>query len=238
MGDVEPLYILRSTGFCARTRETARLRDGEASNPAEHISHGVCGVSCFTELLELSQQYPLLIGSQPNTFKAFMALAMNLVSGGGVFSYVHDDGIYNDPNGGALRQALYPRLRLLLQFENELNLFQGLNDHGRLRFEVSVGGAQRSPRFYAMSDVFWPTTVDESFVHEGAGRVEGRKNGEGEWNRAGHRDRLLEIDELILELFARVYDPPGTPTLRVRLPQLQAREFVPVMKKLRDTKPA
>ena len=41
----------------------------------------------------------------------------------GVAGFLHPEGIYEDPNGGLLRAAIYPRLRAHFQFQNEINLF-------------------------------------------------------------------------------------------------------------------
>ena len=151
-----------------------------------------------------------------------------------VAGYVHDDGVFNDPKGGIFREHLYPRLRYWFQFENEIPLFEGLNDHGRMRFEVSILGQPRDVRFYAVADLFWPTTIDSSFEHDGFGQVEGRKSDQNEWSLAGHRDRILIIDSSTLDLFARLYDEPGTPGIRARLPVLRAKELVSVLRKFAD----
>ncbi len=175
------------------------------------------------------QNYQLLMGSQSNTFKCFVTRATELAR---VSAYVHDDGMFNDPKAGVLREYLYPRLRYWFQFENEVPLFEGLNDHGRMRFEVSVLGPPRAVSVAAIADVFWPTTIDDSFAHDGLGRrVEGRENAQNGWSLAGHRDRIIRVDEPTLDLFASLYDEPGTPALRARLPVLRARELVEVLRR-------
>jgi hypothetical protein len=215
MGDVQPLYLLRdfTAPQMAKLREEALVKYSELRILYLDEYAEFEGTQKF---LNAQQNYPLLTGSQSNTFKCFVTLATQLSQ---VSAYVHDDGMFNDPKGGILRQHLYPRLRYWFQFENEIPLFEGLNDHGRMRFEVSVLGRPGDIHFAAIADVFWPTTIDSSFSHDGFGqRVEGRKTDENEWSLAGHRGRIIWMDEPTLKLFAELYDDPGTPAGRASLP--------------------
>ena len=228
MGDVQPLYLLRdfTAPQLAKLREEAIVRHPELRGLYLDEYGEFEGTQAF---LNARQNYPLLMGSQSNTFKCFVTRATDLAR---VSAYVHDDGMFNDPKAGVLREHLYPRLRYWFQFENEVPLFEGLNDHGRMRFEVSVLGPPGAVSFAAIADVFWPITIDASFAHDGSGqRVEGRKTDQNEWSVVGHRDRIIRVDMPTLELFATLYDEPGTPAVRASLPVLRARELVDVLRR-------
>ena len=67
-----------------------------------------------------TQNYPLLKGMQANLYKCFMPTAWRLSGSHGVTALLHPEGPYDDPKGGALREAVYPRLRAHFQFQNEL----------------------------------------------------------------------------------------------------------------------
>src|SRR5690606_32216042 len=58
------------------------------------------------------------------------------------------------------------------------------------------------------------------------------KNASGQWNTAGHRDRIVRVDDEALAIFARLYDEPGTPPRRARLPALHAGTLRSVLGKL------
>lgn len=163
MGDVQPLYILHdfSAPELAKLREEATAKHPELRDLYLDEYAQFAGTQAF---LNAKQNYPLLLGGQSNTFKCFVKMSTELAR---VSAYVHDDGMFSDPKGGLLREYLYPRLRYWFQFENEIPLFEGLNDHGRMRFEVSVLGQPRDPKFDMVADVFWPTTIDTSYAHEG-----------------------------------------------------------------------
>ncbi|MBP7544619.1 MAG: class I SAM-dependent DNA methyltransferase, partial [Acidovorax sp.] len=59
--------------------------------------------------LNAVQNYLLLKGVQTNLYKCFMPLAWGLASAQGVAGLLHPEGPYDDPKGGALREAIYAR---------------------------------------------------------------------------------------------------------------------------------
>ena len=103
-------------------------------------------------------------------------------------------------------------------------------------YSVNVYGHRPSKaEFFAHCRIsIHPSTVDVCFDHDGSGVCGGIKDEDGDWNVAGHRDRIIEVDEETLALFARLYDDPGTPALEARLPSLHARELVGVLRKFAD----
>ena len=233
MGDFEPLYALRDLSV-------PELRKRRTEAISNHPGLGKTYLEEYVDttgtqnFLNAAQNYPLLRGSQSNLYKCFIEGATKvLANDSGVSAFVHDDGIYSDPNGGALRSFLYPRLRLYVQYENELTLFRGLNDHGRMRFETCVYGPKRSyVLFLALANTYSPATLERSANHDGTGLVPGIKTAEGKWDTSGHLHRLIEVDEDVLALYAKLYDEPNTPPLQARMPALHARELVGVLRKL------
>lgn len=183
--------------------------------------------------LNAVQNYPLLKGVQTNLYKCFMPLAWGLNGTWGITALVHPEGPYDDPKGGALREVIYSRLRAHFQFQNEFQLFVGTNDHGRLKFGLHIyGPVQDQIGFGHIANLFAPSTVDACHAHDGNGVVGGIKNEQGQWNTTGHRDRIVKVDEKALATFAQLYDEPGTPPRRARLPALHAGALSSVLAKL------
>ncbi|MGF1615552.1 MAG: N-6 DNA methylase, partial [Gammaproteobacteria bacterium] len=229
LGDHNPLFILRghSASTLARMRvdafeRNAGLRDAwlEELEQAEATQ----------EFLNATQNYRLLKGVQSNLYKCFLPQAWMLGSERGVAGFLHPEGVYDDPKGGAFRAELYPRLRAHFQFQNEFQLFEGTNDHGRMRFGLHIYGMPRATgvAFTHMSNLFSPATVNACFAHDGRGPVPGIKDDSNNWNTIGHAHRIIEVDEEALATFAKLYDEPGTPTRQARLPALHARELLAV----------
>lgn len=212
--------------------DVARVRDSHLADPprrAAYLSEYVESAASQS-FLGAPQNYPLLQGSKANLYKCFLPVAWRIGSGAGIAGFLHPEGVYDDPKGGALREAAYPRLRYHLQFQNEHRLFADV--HNETIFSVNIYDAPREKvAFRHLSNLFATSTLDECFSHLGQGEVGGIKDDRNRWNLSGHRDRIVEVGEHELALFARLYDVDGTPSLQARLPTLHSRQLVPVLER-------
>lgn len=180
--------------------------------------------------LNAVQNYPELRGVQTNLYKCFLPVAWSVGSEQGSSGFLHPEGVYDDPKGGALRQAMYPRLRWHLQFINELNLFPEVDHH--TSFSTNVFGAPRSAvSFRTFANLFDPATVERSLLHSGHGPVPGIKTTEGKWETAAHAQRIVDVNEESLALFARLLDKEGTVATAARLPAVHSEDLVTVLEK-------
>jgi len=180
--------------------------------------------------LNAIQNYPLLKGMPANLYKCFLPLAWHLNSSKGVTGLLHPEGPYDDSKGGALREAVYARLRKHFQFQNQEILFP-IGD--RVKYSINIYGEYQSQvAFDNLSNLFVPSTVDACYQHDGSGLPGGIKNEDGKWDISGHRDRIVKVDLTTLATFAKIYDESGTPALRARLPALHAATLSKVLGKL------
>lgn len=227
LSDFDPRFAIRklSAKQTADQREAvfAALPQARADYLAECVATEGLG-----EFLNAVQNYPLLKGQQSNLYKCFLPLVWRV--GSGVQALLHPEGPYDDPKGGALRAAMYPRLRAHYQFENQLLLFSEV--HHNTKFSINIYGTrQDTAHFRQLANLYAPQTVQASLAHSGAGPVPGIKRDEGGWNTEGHAHRIIEVDEALLATFAQLYDAPGTPPLQARLPAVHSRELVSVLEK-------
>ncbi len=229
LGDADPSFAIKnlSAKEAAELREDTFVRLGNRSTYLSgHEAAGGLG-----SYLGAATNYPLLQGVAANLYKGFLPLVWTLTSTRGAAGLLHPEKVYDEPSGGPLREALYPRLRRHYQFQNELGLFD--IQHQR-KFSINVYGPSRPRiRFTHMANVFSPATIEASLVHSGLGPVPGLRESDG-WCVVGHRDRLIDVDHEALQLFADLYDAPGTPAEQARLPALHARQLAPVLAKLRS----
>ena len=198
------------------------------------------GTAATQAFLNATQNYPLLSGQQTNLFKCFLPQAWRVAAGRGVVGLLHPEGPYEDPRAGIFRAAMYPRLRGHFQFLNERKLFSEI--HNQTRFSINIYGRGRGSRgdsryannvaFAHISNLFSPVTVDACLEHAGHGSVPNVKDNRGQWNLAGHSDRMIQVTHRELEMFASLYDVPGTRPLEARLPALHSRQLVAVLKRL------
>ena len=228
LGDAEPLFILRkfSAAKLNQLRDETLDRYGLKKQYLQAFEESEGAQNSLNAL----QNYPLLKGQKANLYKCFIARAWELGGRQGVAGFLHPEGVYDDPNGGFLRRDLYPRLGYHFQFQNELQLFAEVDHH--VKFSINVyQGRRLAPGFYHISNLFSVGSVDLCFDHSGQGKAPGIKNENGRWETGGHRDRIVEVDEQALALFARLYNGEGTPSMEARLPALHARQLVAVLEK-------
>ncbi|MBZ0226155.1 MAG: class I SAM-dependent DNA methyltransferase, partial [Comamonas sp.] len=228
LSDFDARFVVRKLS----AKDTMDAREAVfAAIPAARADYiAECAAQEGTQaFLNAVQNYPLLKGVQTNLYKCFLPLVWRV--GAGVQALLHPEGPYDDPKGGVLREALYARLRAHMQFINELQLFAEVDHH--TKYSVNIyGGVRAEPVFDQIANLFAPGTVDACYAHDGHGLLEGYKNAQGQWNTAGHRDRIVRVDEAALTVFAQLYDAPGTPPRRARLPALHAGALNSVLGKL------
>ena len=230
LGERNPVFAIRkvSASDLAKLRADAFDRFAGLQNAWTDELQEAEGTQNF---LNAVQNYPLLKGVQTNLYKCFMPLAWQISSAKGVTGLLHPEGPYDDPKGGGLREVVYARLRRHFQFVNEAHLFAEV--HNLTKYSVNIYGPSKpEPEFDQIANLFIPATVDACYEHDGTGPVGGYKNEAGKWNFAGHRDRIVKVDEKALATFAQLYDEPGTPPRRARLPALHAGALSSVLTKL------
>lgn len=228
LGDYQPQFVLRK--FSAP--QIAKLRD-EVFTAMPEVQHTWLAEFETSEgtqnFLNDTSNYPLLRGVQTNLYKCFLPQAWDNTSPLGVSGFLHPEGVYDDPNGGELRKAIYPRLRAHFQFQNEMKLFP--IGH-RNKFSINIyGEIQSSPGFDNIANLFLPHTIDGCYEPPLGRVVQGIKNDEDEWNIEGHPDRIIQVGTEQLALFAQLYDEVGTDPLAARLPALHARQLLTVLEK-------
>jgi hypothetical protein len=236
LGDHNPAFVLHKLSAKQLTdeREQAFERSPELQQAWFAELAEAEGSQAF---LNATQNYPQLKGVQTNLYKCFLPRAWANVNGQGVSGFLHPEGIYDDPKGGGFRRELYPRLRAHFQFINETKLFAEV--HNQTLFSINIHGPLGEPSFKHVSNLFVPGTIDQSFAHDGDGQVPGIKEEmelpdgrvKVKWNFDGHRDRIIEVGQHELALFAQLYDEAGTDALEARLPALHARQLTKVLEK-------
>jgi len=174
--------------------------------------------------------YPTLQGMKANLYKCFLPLGWKLSNNNGTSGFLHPEGVYDDPKGGALRTEIYKRLKYHFQFQNGKNLFEIAH---RSKYSINIfNNLNKKINFINIANLFLPHTIDSSFQYSGNEIVEGIKDNENNWNIKGHTSRIVNVDSNILKLFARLYDDEGTVHNEARLPAIHSVELISVLSKL------
>lgn len=228
LGDYNPLFIIRkfSASELAELRDAAFQKIPALKGAWQNEYENAAGTQNF---LNAAGNYSELKGMQTNLYKCFIPVAWKAGNKTAVTGLLHPEGIYDDPNGGDFRSMVYKRLRYHFQFQNELLLFPIGN---RNKFSINIYSGQLNIiGFNNLSSIFHPSTIDLCFEHPGTGIVPGIKGDDNEWDTTGHKNRIIEVNQSVLELFASVFDPPGTPAGKARLPGVHATELISVLEK-------
>jgi hypothetical protein len=226
IGDADPLFVLRKLS----ASKTAELREATLAARGlrgEYLAayETAAGMQGF---LNGGQNYGLLKRMQTNLYKCFLPVAWRVGAEGGVSGFLHPEGVYDDPKGGALRREVYGRLRWHFQFQNSLILFPIAD---RAKFSVNIYKTEIATSFLSISNLLSVTTVDACVGGSESGPVPGIKGNDNRWDFAGHRDRVIQVGKKEMALFAKLYDAEGTPPLEARLPALHSKQLIGVLEK-------
>lgn len=195
-------------------------------------------ISATQAFLSAEVNFPELVGITTNLYKCFLPRVWKGINPLGVVGLLHPEGVFDDPDGGQLRAAIYLRLRAHFQFVNELKLFS--EPHHNLTFSINIyGPGLLSPRFITIANLFDPITIERSFLDRSSGIVPGLKNEEisadgryqSTWALAGHADRIVPIGVEELRIFANLYDREGTKDIEARLPALHSVQILQLLRR-------
>src|SRR5690606_33839433 len=129
----------------------------------------------------------------------------------GYLGLIHPEGVYDDPNGYALRKEIYQRLKFHFQFQNAFNLFAEVAHREKYGIHI-YSGKQSDVGFYSINNLFHPATIDGCFINrETTELVEGLKVKDENsqsfvWNVKSHPSRKVWINEEVLKILAQTFE--------------------------------
>lgn len=231
LGDAQPQFVLRN--YSASKLNELREETIEQFDLKSLYLNEYEAADGTQNFLNAYQNYPQLSGMKANLYKCFLPQAWMIENKDGVSGFLHPEGIYDDPNGGIFRKEVYPRLRAHFQFQNELKLFPEVDHHAKFSINIYKNNPIK-PNFLHIANLFAPKTVYSCFDHNGQGPISGIKDDANKWNIKGHHDRIIQTTEVELNLFSKLYDKDGTPSLQARLPALHSHQLISVLQKFAE----
>lgn len=197
----------------------ARVLDerAEQAGVTEHLGSGI--------------DRPMLIGLQPDLYRCFMERTWRSMAAGGSVGLIHPDSHFTEARARKLRRETYSRLRRHWQFKNNAYIFREISD--KRDFGVHVYGEHRSNvDFLQAAWLYHPSVLERSFTHDGSGPTPGVRDADDNWDMRPHRERVVRVDESVLEGWAALVDDPGTPPQEARMLYPLNRASVCVLEKL------
>lgn len=224
LSDSHPMFAVKNmTATQTSQNRTKALVNTETKDKYFYEYVSLSGQQSFMNAI---QNYAELLGQQTNLFKCFLPQAWRFSNSCGVSAFVHPDGVFNDPQGGLLRQTIYRKLRKHFHFINEMQLFPEVG-HPET-FSLNIYCNKHSTIFEMINNLFDPNTVDECYEMSGT-RLMGIKDDKNNWNIVGHPDRIIEVGRDELRLFAEVFDDSQEYGM-ARLPILHCKQLVGVIR--------
>jgi hypothetical protein len=237
LGEANPVFAIRrlSASTLAQSRAEAFASVGGLQESwAKELEEAQGTQQFFTA----AQNYPLLSGVQANLYKCFLPLAWRVASvTRGISGLVHPEGPYEDPKGRELRRHAFHRLRRHFQFRNELGLFTGTNDHGRLRFGLNIYASPRAEiDFDHICHLLSAATVDAIYMHNGTGALPRMRVDSGEWDTSGHAQRLIRVTPSVLRTMHAAAEDDDTEVSHTRLLALYSVQLTRALTKIGGAK--
>lgn len=224
LSDTHPMFAVKKLTATQTTHKRAEALENAVTRKMYFSEYEM--LSGEQTFLNAMQNYADLKGQQTNLFKCFLPQSWMFSSKSGVAAFVHPEGVYDAPKGGALREKLYPRLRYHFQFQNELLLFPEVAH--RATFSLNIYGEPQNVQFDSISNIFGASCIEECYTGGNKDTILGLKDAEGNWNCQGHPDRIIRISRKELSAFAKLFD--GSEEWRqARLPVLHCKQLLESM---------
>ncbi|MBP5607526.1 MAG: N-6 DNA methylase [Lachnospiraceae bacterium] len=225
LSEKKPLLTIKKMSAKQIGDERERILSDESIRKAYFREYE--NISGQLEFLNSAENYFLLKGQQTNLFKCFLPLGWMISSNKGVSSFIHPNGVFDDPKGGKLRQEIYKRLRFHFQFENENKLFAEVHNTTVYSLNVYVNNGNYS--FDMISNLYTVNAIDESYEADSIIPVPGLKDEKGNWTSTGHQDRIVSVAEEELRIFSNVFDGKDD-WMQASLPIIHAKQMVDVLR--------
>ncbi|MFC8896949.1 hypothetical protein [Streptomyces cinereoruber] len=207
LAEHEPWFMLTEK---PKATEKNERRSAELARQGvqEYLLGEVTNTVTMASYLSASPVYPLISGSQPDLYRAFMCEVWDHTGRGGAAGMVHPDTHFAGDKEAALRAAAYRRLCVHGDFVNAGNRFfpppVGRSSH----FGVHIYGAEGEIAFDSLSWLFTVDSLRSSSSAEDAGDDPGVKYG-GDWDERPHPKRIVRVTSDTLKRWRRLAGDEG-----------------------------
>ncbi|WP_406253162.1 class I SAM-dependent DNA methyltransferase [Streptomyces atratus] len=207
LAESEPWFVLAEKPGAAEWR----LRKDEVLITDENSRTSFLGELAvhagFVAALGSPAVYPILVGTQGDLYRAFMAQVWRHVAQCGIAGLLHPDTHFGGVREGTIRAAAYRHLRVHAHFVNSANwAFEDLNRSQE--FAMHIYGTPRDPDFLHLSELRDAEALPASLAHDGHGEAPGIKHN-GSWDIRPHSERVVHVDTDLLASWQTLTDSAG-----------------------------
>lgn len=211
-------------------------RDGEYISSSEAFVRDFVSAQGQMNMTSSKVMNPYAGSGSSNLYRRFIDLSFRLVSDTGNVALVHQDGHLADPSCGSFRRHWYTRVTRHFEFRNEIRAKMFSEVHNNLEFSVNIyRGYSADICFDSFSNAFLASQIDDSYAHNGSGKVEGIKGDDGKWNTKGHRMRLIPINHDTLSIICSLSESDLVPVEETRFIRLHSTKMLDAVKLLAES---
>ena len=155
------------------------------------------------DFMRSPQTYPLIVGTQPDTYRAFMARTWANIGHNGTIGLVHPDTHFSGEREAHIRENAYRRLRVHGDFVNAMHRFFPEPVAEVTHFGVHIYGRPKDIGFAHLSWLTEAPELSRSLTLAEDGKVpEGwdRRSGapgvryKGGWDSRRHPARVIQVN--------------------------------------------
>ncbi|MGQ4468408.1 hypothetical protein ACN6K6_005845 [Streptomyces violaceoruber] len=207
LAEYEPWFMLTEK---PKAEEKNRLRDVELAREEvqEYLLGEVTNTVTVASYLGASSVYPLVAGTRPDLYRAFMCEIWDHAGPSGTAGMVHPDTHFAGDKEAELRAAAYRRLCVHGDFVNAGNRFfpppVGRSSH----FGVHIYGAEGEISFDSLSWLFTVDTLRLSASADNTGADPGVKH-DGDWDERPHPKRIVRVTPGTLKRWQKLAGDEG-----------------------------
>jgi hypothetical protein len=204
IGDIDPLFVVRKlTANESRGVKSSAINSDNARSLFATSFVAAKGTKAITSSDVMN---PFAGGGSNNIYRCFVDIAFRLVAQNGSIGLIHEDGHLSETKGGIFRRSWYSRICKHFNFSNQITAKNFSEVHHTKIFSLNVyRGTPSHVRFDQFTNAFLAAQVEDSYRHDGVGKVPGIKL-DGKWDTRGHRNRIIKVDESVLELAYSQHD--------------------------------
>ena len=226
LADIDPFYAGLSASDAKKVLPEALPRAPFARRAGRLISADEAFLQDFVstrgvmEVTSSKVMNPFAGSGANNLYRCFIDLSFRLVAPQGCAALIHQDGHLGDPRGGGFRRHWYRRIKKHFSFINKITakIFAEVSDE--LRFSLNVYTGTESPvNFDQFTYAYLPSQVEDSYSHDGTGPVGGLIGKDKKWNVAGHKKRIIKIEEETLREICDFNGDSAEDFIKTRFPQ-------------------
>ncbi|MCZ0209252.1 class I SAM-dependent DNA methyltransferase [Streptomyces sp. UMAF16] len=216
LAELDPWFMLAEQPSATERREKKESLLSDVGAHRYYLRE-LAAISGVSEMLGSPAAYPVLAGTRPDLYRAFMSRAWSNLGQGGMAGLIHPDTHFGGVKDGRLRGAAYQHLRLHAGFINVGNwAFEASRN---TEFGVHIYGSPREAiRFNNLSRLYGVEPLLASLDHDGVGEVPGMRHA-GTWDLRPHNARVIEVNGTVLAEWRRLTGDSDIPESQAALLQ-------------------